>query len=737
VGTKGTQTLSTGIARSIAGAMDFGELLRNVAMSLQLEKRSRGGLRLWLLGDDTPEPLVCYPPGAELPHVDPSVVSDAIQRGPMASARTVFLPLEGSAGPLAVLEIRGTKTLDRELAAEVVQVAGARIEGLLAAQRQRVLLPSVPVAADANEIQEVITAFAGQAKQLLDHDRLSIYLLTPDGTALERFGVATSPIVPGEGDVLPLEQVGLTRVVKMNAPLVSSDFGVDDRIRGLEDSIIARAGFHGLVSVPLRVGGKPFGLLNFVSKKIGFYSEADIDVAQQIADHISVFLQNLRLQYAVRSAVEREAVTRERNRVAREFHDTVAQTLSKLSARAAALTEDPSLPEEGALRDHAMALRDLSRDALEDGRRALQNLSPSQLEDASLVEAIDAELAQLQREARLSISSSINGDLGSLPKASQIGVFRIFCEAVNNVRRHANATSVSIKIRVEDADMQMSIKDNGKGIYGEPSTPPAHGLGLETMHERAKALGGRLVVSSAAGSGTDVFLHLPRAAEDEMTPAPGGRVTLPRPSTPILRVVVIDDHPTFREGLRQVIQSDETMRVVGETGTGREGLTEIESKRPDVVLLDLHLPDCSGIDLAQQIIEVAPTTAIVMMSAFAEEANIGDALRAGARGYLAKSVSPATLLDSIRTAFGGETVVLPAVSQTQGAAGEALTVREIEILKHLALGKTNAEIGRELHLADKTVERVVATIASKLRAKNRAHAVAKGISKQLIDVRDA
>src|SRR5207253_5402352 len=136
---------------------------------------------------------------------------------------------------------------------------------------------------------------------------------------LERFAVATSPIVPGEGDVLPLEQVGLTRVVRLNEPIVSADFGVDDRIRGLEDSLIARAGFHGLVSVPLCVGGKPFGLLNFVSKTPGFYSEDDVALAQQIADEISVFLQNLRLQHAMRGAVAREAIARERNRVAQEF----------------------------------------------------------------------------------------------------------------------------------------------------------------------------------------------------------------------------------------------------------------------------------------------------------------------------------------------------------------------------------------------------------------------------------
>src|SRR6185503_18745454 len=101
--------------------------------------------------------------------------------------------------------------------------------------------------------------------------------------------------------------------------LVSGDFGRDDRILGLEDSVIARAGFHGLVSVPLRLGGKAFGLLNFVSKTPNFYSEADIVVAQQTADDIAVFLQYLRMQRAMRAAVQREAVAEERNRVAREF----------------------------------------------------------------------------------------------------------------------------------------------------------------------------------------------------------------------------------------------------------------------------------------------------------------------------------------------------------------------------------------------------------------------------------
>lgn len=729
------------VARSLAGAADFGDLLRKLAICVGIDGDRRGALRLWLLSPTRePEPLVQHPPGVDLPPVSATVVSEAVARGSVRVGGATFIALAGTSEAAGVLEVRGRRIVDPALLAQVVAVAGARLEALVAAQRQRELLPNVPLADAANEIQEVISAFAAQAKRLLDHDRLSIYLLTPDGTALERFAVATSPIVRGEGDVLPLEQVGLTRVVRMNEPVVSADFGVDDRIRGLEDSLIARAGFHGLVSVPLRVDGKAFGLLNFVSKTPGFYSEADVAVAQQIADEVSVFLQNLRLQYAVRAAVKREAIAHERNRVAREFHDTLAQTLGRISAHATALSEARGVPALDPLHVHAVALVELSRNALDEVRRAIEDMLPSQLEGGSLGDAIDHELTQFQLSHGISTSLSLVGDPSILPPAMQIAVFRIFSEAANNVRRHAGASSLAVAIRVDD-ELRMTIQDNGKGLPNHVEKGESRTFGLEGMRERAREIGGRLVISSAGEAGTSVFLHVPRVAHSGNAAVAAASTaealrTLHEPTTSVLRVVVVDDHPAFREGVRQVIEATRGIRVVAEAGNGRDGLDAVRAKRPDVVLLDLNLPDCSGIDLVREIARLEPTTAIVMMSAFAEEANVGEALRAGARGYISKVASPSALLDAIRTAAGGAIVVSPAVSTTAGNDTETLTERELEILKRLALGKTNAVIAREIHIADKTVERIVATIATKLRAKNRAHAVARAVAKKLIDVRD-
>ena len=145
----------------------------------------------------------------------------------------------------------------------------ASVMGLLAAQGvgDGVLEPlSVDAASDA---ASVVADFADQAGRLLDHDRLSAYLLTPNRHAFERFAVATSPIVPGEGVVIPFEELGLRHIVITNRALVSEDLAADPRIVGREDRVIARAGFHGLLSVPLRREGRPIGVLNFVSKTPG------------------------------------------------------------------------------------------------------------------------------------------------------------------------------------------------------------------------------------------------------------------------------------------------------------------------------------------------------------------------------------------------------------------------------------------------------------------------------------
>src|SRR5581483_9911395 len=218
-----------------------------------------------------------------------------------------------------------------ELASEVV---GARLEALASPGFAYSQLLHVPIDGPGDEVEAVVAEFAAQAKRQLDHDRLSVYLLTPDGIALDRLAVATSPPIPGESPRVPLDDSGLTDVIRRNEGLVSGDVSMDVRLAGREDRLYGEAGFHSIVSVPLRLGGRVFGVLNFTSRKKGFYSEADLVAAQQISDQIAVFLQNLRLQHAIRASVRREAVERERDRLAREFHDTLAQDLAVLAVNA-------------------------------------------------------------------------------------------------------------------------------------------------------------------------------------------------------------------------------------------------------------------------------------------------------------------------------------------------------------------------------------------------------------------
>src|SRR5690606_36633262 len=123
---------------------------------------------------------------------------------------------------------------------------------------------------------------------------------------------------------IPYEDLGLRYTFETNRPLVSYDLATDERIDGKEDRVIARAGFRGLLSVPLQLGGRPFGLLNFVSRQVGFYSEKDVPVAQQIAAQISPFVDNLRVQRRALAMARDEAMQRERARLGRDLYQTVS-----------------------------------------------------------------------------------------------------------------------------------------------------------------------------------------------------------------------------------------------------------------------------------------------------------------------------------------------------------------------------------------------------------------------------
>lgn len=198
-----------------------------------------------------------------------------------------------------------------------------------------------------------------------------------------------------------------------------------------------------------------------------------------------------------------------------------------------------------------------------------------------------------------------------------------------------------------------------------------------------------------------------------------------------IEILVVDDHPLFRQGVVNSLETVADFNVVGETSSGEEALAMTLSLMPDVVLLDVSMPGWNGIVTAEKIALACPATAIVMLTAADDKDKLLAALKAGARGYVLKGVSAKELADVVRSARAGDVYVSPSiaaemlVSLTKGKAPDPLqelTDREREILELIGNGLTNREIGDRIFLSEKTIKHYVTNILQKLQVRSRVEA---------------
>ena len=202
-----------------------------------------------------------------------------------------------------------------------------------------------------------------------------------------------------------------------------------------------------------------------------------------------------------------------------------------------------------------------------------------------------------------------------------------------------------------------------------------------------------------------------------------------------IRVVVVDDHPLFRDGVRAALSGSEDVEVVGEAADVAGALEVVLELRPDVVLMDLNLPDGSGVDATRRLTAASPEVRVLVMTMSTDDDAVVAAMRAGARGFVVKGAGRRDLVDSVRTVAEGGAVFSPVVADrlagyfaglTAVPAREAfpqLTDREREVLDLLARGLDNRRIARELVLSDKTVRNHVSNVFAKLEVDDRAEAV--------------
>ena len=211
----------------------------------------------------------------------------------------------------------------------------------------------------------------------------------------------------------------------------------------------------------------------------------------------------------------------------------------------------------------------------------------------------------------------------------------------------------------------------------------------------------------------------------------------------MIKILIVDDHAVVRSGLHMILEPEEDVIIVGEAENAKQAIAKARALEPDVILMDIHLPDVSGIEVTKQIKEKSPKIAIVALTINEDEEYFFKMLEAGANGYVPKRAAPEELLTAIRAAADNEVYIYPSLAKLlvrdflhgepkHANELELLTEREIELLSHLADGATNNEIADTLHISPKTVSRHRENIMKKLNLRNRTELVKFAIRKGII-----
>lgn len=624
---------------------------------------------------------------------------------------------------------------ERRLRAATREIAAAILEGR-------------PLA----EIAGLLTGFIADR---LGEDRVALFCQDKDGTIVP-LHLRNVPAEYGEA-VTRFTRRGMlaVRTVATGLPYLARDVQDDPGFTPEVRALFRAGGVHTILITPLHYRDQVNGVLAIYPRDQREFAPAELNLVQAFSDMATLAVAISQLLEAQRDM----AMIQERNRLAIEMHDTVAQSLTGLLLQIETARNLMAASDLDGSRDMLAQAYQQARRALEDTRRAVQGLSPALLESLSPQQAIRAEVGRFQQETGIVAQFVLSGEERTLAPDQETALLRIAQEALNNARKHAHASRVRVGLHFGARDVVLMIEDDGQGFEVSAGTSGGthRGYGLFGMSERARLLGGDLVIDSMPGWGTRVQARLPYQVASSGYSFGESRLPQVAPSETqgdaatekdvqvregqVLRVLIADDHAVTRRGLRAMLEATGEVAVIGEAEDGEQVLEMARALDPDVILMDIRMPRMGGVEALRRIREIMPSLPVVILTATPPDEVIVEVLELGVQGFWLKDAGAAEILQAVRAACQGQSSLAPFITQRIAAMASAqklvqqdivLSEREKEVLEGLARGLRNREIARQLFITPKTVEYHLSNLYIKLGVSNRTEAIRAAIDRGLI-----
>lgn len=415
------------------------------------------------------------------------------------------------------------------------------------------------------------------------------------------------------------------------------------------------------------------------------------------------------------SQVERITLLEERDRLSKDLHDTMGHSYTSIIMGMETLRVELKSKEGEQQLD---SLLQLARNSMEEVRLYVHQLDLSQ-ESLPLATTLQQLTEEFKKHAKVNVRTRIIGEEYMVSKQSKMTLYRSLQESLTNAVRHGNSTEIIVSLHFEPQQIRLDVEDNGCGVEEWKD-----GFGLTAMKERVSQSQGRVIVYSKKGEGTLISCVLPK------------QVQLANEQ---IRLCIVDDHSFIRESLHTILGGLEDLQVVGMAEDGERALELCERLKPDVVLMDLEMPNLDGIHATKMIKKKWPDIRVLILSTFQNTERAKEIIRNGADGYVLKSIDSRELAESIRLVYRGGTMITHDLFHRMWEEKEetglfesrsdgieyGLTKRELEILELLSQGSRYKTIASTLYLSNGTVRNYASNLYEKLGVKNREEAVQK------------